>query len=147
MTWRSSKTRWLMAIRPASPVRRSQPSAKLSASVLDWAAANAAKCDVTIACMGLLPSLEWEHGDAILSDASGDRSNIALPAVQQALIKQLVQSGAKVVLVLTGGSPIALGEVADLIQAIVFAWYPGQAGGAPSLMCCSAGSRLLAGCR
>ena len=95
----------------------------------DWAAANAARCDVTIACMGLLPLLEGEEGDAILSAAGGDRADIALPAVQQAFIRQLVSGGARVVLVLTGGSPIALGEIADLVDAIVFAWYPGQEGG------------------
>jgi beta-glucosidase len=33
------------------------------------------------------------------------------------------------VLVVTGGSPLALGEVEDLVEAIVFVWYPGQEGG------------------
>ena len=32
-------------------------------------------------------------------------------------------------LVLTGGSAIALGDVADLADAILFVWYPGQEGG------------------
>ena len=32
-------------------------------------------------------------------------------------------------LVVTGGSPLALGEVEDLVEAIVFVWYPGQEGG------------------
>jgi beta-glucosidase len=98
-------------------------------NALDGAPANAAKCDVTIACMGLLPTLEGEEGDAILSAENGDRSDLGLPAVQQAFIKQLALKSAKVVLVLTGGSPIALGEAADLVQAIVFVWYPGQEGG------------------
>jgi beta-glucosidase len=31
--------------------------------------------------------------------------------------------------VVTGGSPLALGEVEDLAEAIVFIWYPGQEGG------------------
>ena len=38
-------------------------------------------------------------------------------------------AGAKVVLVLTGGSPIALGEIADMVEAVVWVWYPGQEGG------------------
>ena len=101
----------------------------LNVNAHDGAAANAAGCDVTIACMGLLPTLEGEEGDAILSAESGDRSDIGLPAVQGAFIKQLALNGAKIVLVLTGGSPIALGEVADLVQAIVFVWYAGQEGG------------------
>ena len=29
----------------------------------------------------------------------------------------------------TGGSPIALGEIEDLVEAILFVWYPGMEGG------------------
>ncbi|MCX7669211.1 MAG: glycoside hydrolase family 3 C-terminal domain-containing protein, partial [Anaerolineae bacterium] len=97
-----------------------------NANAHDVAVATAAKCDVTIACMGLLPALEGEEGDAILSAAGGDRPDLALPAVQQAFIKELARSGSRIVLVLTGGGPIALGEVADLVDAILFVWYPGQ---------------------
>jgi beta-glucosidase len=46
-----------------------------------------------------------------------------------AYLKQIAAAGAKIVLVLCGGSPIALGEVEDLAQAVVFVWYPGQEGG------------------
>lgn len=95
----------------------------------DWTAASAAGCDVVIACMGLSPLLEGEEGDAILAEAGGDRPDIALPAAQQDFIKQLALNGARVALVLTGGSPIALGEVADLVEAILYVWYPGQEGG------------------
>ncbi|HEX2995434.1 MAG TPA: glycoside hydrolase family 3 C-terminal domain-containing protein, partial [Anaerolineales bacterium] len=52
-----------------------------------------------------------------------------LPASQIDYIKELAISGAKIVLVVTGGSPIALGEVADLVDAILFVWYPGMEGG------------------
>ena len=38
-------------------------------------------------------------------------------------------TGARLVLVLTGGSAIALGDIADLADAILFVWYPGQEGG------------------
>ncbi len=79
--------------------------------------------------MGLSPLLEGEEGDAILSSEDGDRPDIGLPASQREYIKQLVLHGARVVLVLTGGSPIALGEIADMVDAIVFIWYPGQEGG------------------
>ena len=46
-----------------------------------------------------------------------------------AFITQLAAQGAKIVLVLTGGGPIALGEVEDMVQAIVWVGYPGQEGG------------------
>lgn len=32
-------------------------------------------------------------------------------------------------MVVTGGSPIALGEVEHLVEAIIFVWYPGMEGG------------------
>ena len=44
-------------------------------------------------------------------------------------IKELSIHGVKIVLVLTGGSPIALGEVEDMVDAILFVWYPGMEGG------------------
>ena len=44
-------------------------------------------------------------------------------------IKELAIHGVKIVLVLTGGSPIALGEVEDMVDAILFVWYPGMEGG------------------
>jgi beta-glucosidase len=44
-------------------------------------------------------------------------------------IKRLAIHGARIVLVVTGGSPLALGEVEDLVEAILFVWYPGQEGG------------------
>ena len=96
---------------------------------LEWVVPKAAAADVTIACMGYSSLLEGEEGDAILSAEQGDRADISLPAAQVEFVKKLVNSGAKVVLVLCGGSPIALGELEDMLSAVVFVWYPGQAGG------------------
>jgi beta-glucosidase len=89
----------------------------------------AAGSDLAIACMGTSPLMEGEQGESILSAKEGDRSDITLPDAQVAFIKEIAAQGAKIVLVLTGGSPIALGELADLVQAVVFVWYPGQEGG------------------
>jgi beta-glucosidase len=79
--------------------------------------------------MGLSPLLEGEEGDASMSDARGDRMEITLPPIQAEYLRKLAFGGAKVVLVLTGGSPIALGDLEDLMEAIVYVWYPGQEGG------------------
>jgi beta-glucosidase len=98
-------------------------------NVVDHSVHVAADSDLTIACMGLSPLLEGEEGDAMLSDAAGDRSDIGLPEAQVAYLKKIAAAGARIVLVLCGGSPIALGEVQDLAEAIVFVWYPGQEGG------------------
>jgi beta-glucosidase len=95
----------------------------------DWSIYEAAASDLVIACMGLSPLIEGEEGDAILSAENGDRADIGLPAPQVDYLKKLIEVGAKVVLVLAGGSPIVLGELADLVQAVVYVWYPGQEGG------------------
>jgi beta-glucosidase len=99
------------------------------ASLSPWAMASASKSDVVIACMGLSPQMEGEEGDAIESPVNGDRTEIGLPAVQVDFLRQLKAAGARVVLVLTGGSAIALGDVTDLAEAILYVWYPGQEGG------------------
>jgi len=99
------------------------------ASPSPWAMAAASRSDVVIACMGLSPQMEGEEGDAIESPVNGDRVEIGLPAVQVEFLRQLKANGARVVLVLTAGSAIALGDVADLAEAILYVWYPGQEGG------------------
>ncbi len=109
--------------RPGCPL--TQPTS----GSLNWAVYEAASSDLTIACMGTSPLMEGEEGESILSPQDGDRSDITLPDVQVAYIKEIAAKGAQIVLVLTGGSPIALGDLADLVQAIVFVWYPGQEGG------------------
>ncbi len=94
-----------------------------------WATGMAQSADVTIVCAGLSSFLEGEEGESLLSPQNGDRESISLPASQVNYIKELAASGAKIVLVLTGGSPIALGEVEDMVDSIVFVWYPGMEGG------------------
>ncbi len=94
----------------------------------DWSLHTAGSMDVTIAFMGLSPLLEGEEGEAILSD-NGDRDDIRLPENQLTYLRKLAATGGKVVLVLSGGSPIALDGVEDIVDAILYVWYPGQEGG------------------
>jgi beta-glucosidase len=94
-----------------------------------WAPFMAQGAELTIACIGSSPLLEGEEGESLLTPNNGDRDSISLPANQLEFIKQLAVHGAKIVLVVTGGSPLALGEVEDLVEAILFVWYPGQEGG------------------
>lgn len=100
-----------------------------SANPLNWSMFTAPNVDVVLACVGLSPLLEGEEGEAIESPVNGDRTSIDLPAAQVEYLKELAVRGAKLVLVVSGGSPVALGEIADLAKAIVFIWYPGQEGG------------------
>jgi beta-glucosidase len=103
---------------------RHPPEIKLS-----WAPHMAQSADVSIVCVGSTPQLEGEEGEALLTPLNGDRDSICLPASQVNYIKELAIHGTKIVLVLTGGSPIALGEVEDMVDAILFVWYPGMEGG------------------
>ena len=85
--------------------------------------------DLAIICGGFSSFLEGEEGESLLSPENGDRKSISLPASQINYIKELALYGTKIVLVLTGGSPIALGEVEEMVDAIIFVWYPGMEGG------------------
>ncbi len=89
----------------------------------------ASHADVVIACMGLTTELEGEEGAAVDSDAGGDRRHIGLPGRQEELLKALHASGTPVVLVLTGGSALAVNWAQENLPAILMAWYPGQEGG------------------
>jgi beta-glucosidase len=112
-----------LEFRPGCQLTQSNPNPQ------DWSLFEAGASDLTIACMGLSPLLEGEEGDAILSTENGDRTTIDLPQAQVDYLKQLAYRGARIVLLLAGGSPIALGELEELVQAIVYVWYPGQEGG------------------
>jgi len=94
-----------------------------------WAPNMAQSADFAIVCVGLSSFLEGEEGESLLSAQNGDRDSISLPASQVDYIKELAIHGVKIVLVVTGGSPIALGEVEDMVDAILFVWYPGMEGG------------------
>ena len=94
-----------------------------------WAPGMAQSADFAIVCAGLSSFLEGEEGESLLSPQNGDRESISLPESQVKYIKELAVHGVKIVLVLTGGSPIALGEIEDLVDAILFVWYPGMEGG------------------
>jgi beta-glucosidase len=83
--------------------------------------------DVIIAVFGLDNAMEGEEGDAIASDSNGDRNYIELPPWQIAYLRSVRESGKPVILILTGGSPIAVPE--DIADAIIFAWYSGEQGG------------------
>jgi beta-glucosidase len=96
---------------------------------LDWSIGEAVASDVVIACVGTSTLFESEEGDAILSADKGDRPALELSAPQADYIRKLAVNGAKVVLVVTGGSPVLLTEVEEYVQAILYVWYPGEEGG------------------
>jgi len=100
-----------------------------NANPLDWSASEAKAADVTVVVLGLSSLLEGEEGDAIASASTGDRTAIELPPHQAEFLKTLRAAGKPIILVLTGGGAIAIPEEHEWLDAIVFAWYPGEEGG------------------
>lgn len=92
-----------------------------------WTVGMAESADVVIACFGLDNAMEGEEGESVASENKGDRTHIELPQWQHDYLKALHERGTPVVLVLTGGSPIAFNP--DFADAVLFAWYPGEEGG------------------
>ena len=89
----------------------------------------AAETALTIAVLGLDPSLEGEEGDSVASPTGGDRDLVELPRVQREFLLELRRHARQLVVVLTGGSAIAAPEVHEVADAVLFAWYPGCEGG------------------
>ena len=97
----------------------------------DDAVAKARQADAVVMVMGISPAIEGEEMDVKLEGFSGgDRTDIALPKPQQQLIKDIQALGKPVVLVLLGGSALAVNWENENVPAILDAWYPGQFGGA-----------------
>src|SRR5262249_47270345 len=61
--------------------------------------------------------------------AGGDRTDIALPAPQDKLLRVLQATGKPIVFVLMSGSAVSVEWAQKTLPAIVAAWYPGQRGG------------------
>jgi beta-glucosidase len=91
-----------------------------------YAALEAARrADLVVMCMGISPKMEGEEGAV----GDPDRSTLELPEVQNKLMQEVHKAGKPIVLVLTGGSPLAPTWASQNIPAILMAWYPGQSGG------------------
>jgi beta-glucosidase len=90
----------------------------------------AAEADVIIFVGGITPGLEGEEMDVPLEGfRGGDRTDIRLPKVQENLLKAVQATGKPTVLVLTGGSALAVNWAKENIPAIIQIWYPGEEGG------------------
>lgn len=90
----------------------------------------AAKAEVIIVAAGLTSEVEGEEMKVNYPGFNGgDRTDLRLPKPQQELLTALHTLGKPIVLVLTGGSALAVDWAQQNIPAILMAWYPGQAGG------------------
>ena len=91
----------------------------------------AQRADVVVAFIGLSPDLEGEEngGMHVEGFSGGDRTDVALPRVQQDLLEALGATGKPIVAVLMNGSAVAATWAAQNAHAILDAWYPGEEGG------------------
>jgi len=91
----------------------------------------AARADAVIACIGINGLFEGEEGEAMYNPEGGDRSRIELPANQVRYIQKMREriKDKPLIVIVTGGSAIAMPEVVNLADAVLFAWYPGEQGG------------------
>jgi beta-glucosidase len=100
----------------------------------DEAVALGRRADVVILVLGLSQLMEGEEGQEEGVQAGlaslGDRTSLDLPGLQEELLKEVQATGKPVILVLINGSALAVNWANDHVDAILEAWYPGQAGGA-----------------
>ncbi len=86
--------------------------------------------DVVVFVGGISPRLEGEEMRVTLPGfRGGDRTSIELPQIQRNMLKMLHDAGKKVVFVNCSGSAMALVPETSTCDAIVQAWYGGEAGG------------------
>ena len=76
--------------------------------------------DFIVACVG-------EY--MLNSGEAHSRADIRIPEIQRKLIARLHKSGKPLALVVFGGRPLALSDVAELADAILYVWQPGTEGG------------------
>ncbi len=104
----------------------------------DWTVREAPEADVVVACIGLTNMFEGEGTDAIASQTKGDMVDLQIPEAQLEFVKTIrknIDAGirgkhdCKLVVVVASGTPLILAELKEVADAIIYAWYPGQAGG------------------
>lgn len=96
-------------------------------------AKEAKKADVILFVGGINADYEGEAGDAgaggYAGFASGDRTTIALPPVQTELMQALKKTGKPLILINMSGSVMSFEWESQHADAILQAWYGGQATG------------------
>ncbi len=95
------------------------------------AVAAARNADVVIAAVGITSRLEGEempvHEPGFLG---GDRTNLEMPAPEEALLRAVAATGKPLVVVLMNGSALAVKWEKAHADAILESWYSGEEGGA-----------------
>ena len=99
-------------------------------ALLNEAIDAAKNSDVTVAFVGLNPSLEGEEMQVNQPGfLGGDRTDLVLPQVQENLLKAAIGTGKPVIVVLTSGSAVAASYAAEHAAAMLELWYGGEESG------------------
>ncbi len=99
-------------------------------NLVEDAVAKASMADAVILVLGLSQRLEGEEmGIRIEGFEGGDRTSLALPAVQEELLTAMLNTGKPVIVVLMNGGPIASLQAHEKAAAVLLAGYPGVEGG------------------
>ena len=88
-----------------------------SRTEIDSAAAIARRSDLAVVVAGI------EEGEF------RDRARLGLPGRQEDLIRAVAATGKPVVVILVGGSAIAMSGWLNQVDGVLLAWYPGEEGG------------------
>ena len=80
----------------------------------------AKEADVIIAAVG---------ENVMLCGENRDREGLRLPGKQEQYVKELLNTGKPVVLVMFGGRAQVISGIAEKCAAVIQAWYPGEEGG------------------
>lgn len=83
------------------------------------AVSKAKNADYIVVCVGEIPATE----------KPSDINELALPKVQQELVRKLSKYNKPIILVMLQGRPRIIRDIEPLSNAIVMAYYPGQEGG------------------
>ena len=67
--------------------------------------------------------------ESILSGEAHSRADISLPGDQAELVRRVREAGKPVIAVILAGRPLTLTNIVDQVDAILFAWHPGNDGG------------------
>jgi len=88
------------------------------------------QADAIVFVGGISPFLEGEEMKVHYAGfKGGDRTSIELPATQRRLIAELAKTGKPLIMVNLSGSAVALRPESERCNAILQAWYGGEAGG------------------
>ena len=88
----------------------------------NWHAAMelAANSDIIIAAVG---------ENRYICGENCDRALVNLPGEQEKLVEELCALGKPVIMIVFGGRPMTVSDLADKCSAVLYAWYPGEEGG------------------